>query len=435
MSPASALVIGHWSLVIPFAKLHRKSGTPIIMSTNSAFPKPRVLSVAQLTQRIETALAESCSGVWVNGEISEVTRHGSGHVYLTLKDETAQIRGVIWRTTALRLPFKLREGQHVLCGGDVEVYPPRGSYQLIIRVVEPLGLGAQQLALQQLKQKLAAEGLFDPRHKKPLPVFPRRIAFVTSPTGAAVRDFLQVASRRWRGIQLLVIPAKVQGDGAVQEIVRGIRAAHRLKQPPDVLVVGRGGGSVEDLWCFNDEKVVRALFAATIPTVSAVGHEIDVTLADLVADVRALTPSEAAERIVPAVDDIKAGLSKMQQRLAGALRLQASAARRCLEQLATRRVLRRPFELIKDRVQLLDELSERVRRAAKRQLEHARRQTTSVAAHLESLSPLGVLARGYSVTMREGTGEVVRDASSVTSGELLRTRLEKGEVVSRVVVG
>lgn len=398
----------------------------------AASPKPRVFTVAQLTRRIESVLAESCSGIWVSGEISEVTRHGSGHLYLCLKDETAQIRGVIWRTTASRLPFKLQEGQHVLCGGDVEVYSPRGSYQLIIRVIEPLGLGAQQLALQQLKQKLAAEGLFDPRHKQPLPAFPRRIAFVTSPSGAAVRDFLQVASRRWRGIQLLVIPAKVQGDGAAEEIVRGIRAAHGLRQPPDVLVIGRGGGSVDDLGCFNDEKVVRAIFASTIPTVSAVGHEIDVTLADLVADVRALTPSEAAERIVPAVDEIKQGLLKLRQRLTGALRSQATNARRCLEQLAGRRVLRRPFELIKDRTQLLDELSERARRAACRQLEHARRQTASLAAHLESLSPLGVLARGYSVTLREN-GEVLRDASSVAAGDLLRTKLERGEVTSQVI--
>jgi exodeoxyribonuclease VII large subunit len=392
-----------------------------------------VLSIAQLTRQIQSALAETCSGVWVSGEISEVTRHGSGHIYLTLKDESAQIRGVIWRTTAARLPFQVREGQHVLCGGDVEVYPPRGSYQLIIRLIEPLGLGAQQLALQQLKQKLAAEGLFDPRRKKPLPVFPRRIAFVTSPSGAAVRDFLQVASRRWRGIQLLVIPAKVQGDGAAQEIVRGIRAAHRLPRPPDVLVVGRGGGSVEDLGCFNDEKVVRAIFASTIPVVSAVGHEIDVTLADLVADVRALTPSEAAERIVPAVAELKQGLTKLAQRLGGALRTQAASARDRLLALAARPVLRRPFDLIHDRAQQLDELTDRARRAVWRRMEQARRQTASLTNHLESLSPLGVLARGYSVTMREQTGEVARDAALLTAGELLRTRLEQGEIISRVV--
>jgi exodeoxyribonuclease VII large subunit len=394
--------------------------------------QPRVLTIAQLTRRLQNTLQEYFSGVWVSGELSEVTRHSSGHIYLTLKDESAQIRGVVWRTTAQRLPFQLREGQHVICAGDVEVYPPRGSYQLIIQVIEPVGLGAQQLALQQLKQKLHAEGLFDPRHKKPLPVFPRRIAFVTSPSGAAVRDFLQVASRRWRGIQLLVIPAKVQGDGAAEEIVRGIRAAHRLPQPPDVLVVGRGGGSVEDLWCFNDERLVRAIHAATIPVVSAVGHEVDVTLSDLVADVRALTPSEAAERIVPAVDEIKLGLSKLRQRLSSALRSQAATARQKLESLGSRRVLRRPFELVQQRSVQLDELTDRARRAIWRRFEQLRRQTASHAAHLESLSPLGVLARGYSVTMREN-GEVVRNSESLSIGELLKTRLERGEVVSKVV--
>jgi exodeoxyribonuclease VII large subunit len=424
-----SLVLGH--LAIPIVSCTTVANRHLIMPVNSSAPKPRIFSVAQLTRRIQDSLAETCSGVWVSGEISELTRHGSGHLYLTLKDESAQIRGVVWRSTAIRLPFQLREGQHVICGGDVEVYPPRGSYQLVIRLIEPVGLGAQQLALQQLKQKLAAEGLFDPRRKKPLPVFPRRIAFVTSPSGAAVRDFLQVASRRWRGIQLLVIPAKVQGDGAAEEIVRGIRAAHRLKQPPDVLVVGRGGGSVEDLWCFNDEKVVRAIHAATIPVVSAVGHEIDITLADLVADVRALTPSEAAERIVPAVDELKVGLGKLGQRLTTALRSQATSARHRLESLAARRVLRRPFELIQQRSLQLDELSDRARRAMWRHWEQSRRQTASLTAHLESLSPLGVLARGYSVTMREN-GEVVREAASLATGELLRTQLASGEFTSRV---
>jgi len=398
-----------------------------------AVPQPRILTVAQLTRQLQGTLAEYFSGVLVGGELSEVSKHSSGHIYLALKDRdtAAQIRGVIWRTTAIRLPFEPREGQHVICAGDIEVYPPRGSYQLIIRVIEPVGLGARQLALQQLKQKLAAEGLFDPRRKKPLPVFPRRIAIVTSPSGAAVRDFLQVASRRWRGIQVLVIPAKVQGDGAAEEIVWGIAAAHRLRKPPDVLVVGRGGGSVEDLWCFNDERVVRAIANAKIPTVSAVGHEIDVTLADLAADVRALTPSEAAERIVPSVDELKAGLGKLGQRMTSALRSQAVNARHRLEALAKSRVLRRPFELIQDHSQQLDDLSDRARRAIWRHLEQSRRHTASLAAHLESLSPLGVLARGYSVTMRE-SGEVVRDASLLNPGDLLRTRLERGEVVSRV---
>jgi exodeoxyribonuclease VII large subunit len=400
---------------------------------NSNVPKPRVWSVAQLTDGIKETLADSFSGVWVSGELCEVSRPGSGHVYLSLKDETAQIRGVVWRSTASRLTFEPREGQQVVCCGDVDVYPPRGSYQLIIRHMEPLGLGALQLAFRQLRERLAAEGLFDPRWKKTLPAFPRKIAFVTSPTGAAVRDFLQVASRRWRGIQLLVIPARVQGEGAAEEIVRGIEAAHRLPEPPDVIVVGRGGGSIEDLWCFNEEKVVRAIFAAQIPVVSAIGHEIDITLADLVADVRALTPSEAAERIVPSVDDLRAGLRNYGQRLAQALRARALAARQRLDAFASRRVFRRPFELVQHRTQRLDDLAERARRAMRLQLDQREQRTGALAAQLESLSPLAVLARGYSVTLRADSAVVARDASELSPGDLLRTRLERGEVLSRVV--
>lgn len=396
------------------------------------FYKPRIWSVGQLTQEIQASLAESFAGIWVGGELCEVTRHGSGHIYLSLKDESAQIRGVIWRSTAVRLDFEPREGQKVICCGDVDVYPPRGTYQLIIRQMEPLGLGALQLKFQQLKARLTAEGLFEPHHKKLLPVLPRRIAFVTSPSGAAVRDFLQVASRRWRGIQLLVIPAKVQGDGAADDIVRGIEAAHQLPDPPDVLVVGRGGGSPEDLWCFNDEKVVRAIFAAEIPVVSAVGHEVDVTLADLAADVRALTPSEAAERIVPSVDELRMGLAKIGQRLGSALRTRAATARQRVESLANRRVFRRPFDLVRDRAQRADELSQRLARSARQRAAHARSHLAALTARLESLSPLAVLSRGYSVTVRADTGEVVRDSSSLAPGDLLRTRLEHGQVISRV---
>ncbi len=252
------------------------------------------LSVSQLTLLIKESLETEFPAVWVSGEVSDVAKPQSGHVYLTLKDKQAQIRGIIWRTVAARLKFDLRDGQEVVCRGGLDVYPPRGVYQLIIRQIEPLGVGALQLALRQLHQRLAAEGLFDPSHKQPLPRFPQRVAFVTSPTGAAIRDFLEVARRRWSGVQVLVIPAKVQGAGAAADIVRGIETANRLADPPDVLVVGRGGGSLEDLWCFNEEPVVRAIYASRIPVVSAVGHEIDVTLSDLVADVRALTPSEAA---------------------------------------------------------------------------------------------------------------------------------------------
>jgi exodeoxyribonuclease VII large subunit len=270
--------------------------------TSTITAAPQTLTVSELTARIKDMLEGSFPAVWVSGEISNFSRPQSGHCYFTLKDDIAQIRAVMWRGTALKLKFAMSDGLEVLCRGHLDVYAPRGSYQLVVDELEPKGVGALELALRKLREKLSAEGLFDPARKRPLPVFPKRIAFVTSPTGAAVRDFLEVLRRRWRGVEVLIIPARVQGDGSVTEIVAGIRAANRLKPAPDVLIVGRGGGSLEDLWSFNEEAVVRAIAASRIPTVSAVGHEIDVTLADLVADVRALTPSEAAERVVPASD-------------------------------------------------------------------------------------------------------------------------------------
>lgn len=390
------------------------------------------LSVSQLTVLIKQSLEAEFTSVWVSGELSDVSRPQSGHIYLTLKDEGAQLRGVIWRTVASRLSFDLQDGQQVVCRGDIDVYPPRGGYQLIIRQVEPLGIGALQLALRKLHQRLAAEGLFDPGRKRRLPRFPRGIAFVTSPTGAAVRDFLEVLRRRWRGVQVLIIPAKVQGEGAAQDLVRGIRLANALTAPPDVLVVGRGGGSLEDLWCFNEEPVVRAIHASRIPVVSAVGHEIDVTLSDLVADVRALTPSEAASLVVPAADEVRAGLDGMRARLAAALRGRAADARSRLDALAQHRAFRRPFDRIHDLARQLDELELRAKRAFTHRLTRHRDRLASLTARLESLSPLGVLARGYSLTQQTATGGVVTDAASLVVGDMLTSRFGRGQAVSQV---
>ncbi len=279
---------------------------------------------------------------------------------------------------------------------------------------------------------MTAEGLFEPARKRPLPKFPRRIAFVTSPTGAAIRDFLEVLRRRWRGVDVLIVPVRVQGEGAAAEIAAGIALVNRLADPVDVLVVGRGGGSLEDLWAFNEEIVVRAIHSSRMPVVSAVGHEIDVTLADLVADVRALTPSEAAERVVPASDEITAYLNRHEQRLAAALRGRAVAARGRLEALAGCRVFRRPMERVHEHQRQLDELGARSLRAVGRRLESARGLADGKAGRLESLSPLAVLGRGYSLTMRLGDGQLVRSAGQLAVGEQLRTRLAKGQVTSRV---
>lgn len=393
---------------------------------------PHVLTVGQLTSLIKDVLEGTFPAVWVSGELSDVSRPRSGHVYFTLKDADAQIRGVIWRNAASRIPFQLEDGAQVVCAGNLDVYPPRGSYQLVVREIEPRGVGALLLALRQLQQRLAAEGLFDPLHKKPLPKFPRRIAFVTSPTGAAIRDFLEVMRRRWRGVDVVVVPTRVQGEGAAGEIARAIAAANRVKPAPDVIVVGRGGGSVEDLWCFNDELVVRAIFASEIPVVSAVGHEIDVTLSDLVADVRALTPSEAAELVVPSRDDLQSLLVTYQQRLVSLLRSRAQSARLRLNGLAGSRVMRHPQDRIRELARRVDELELRANRAILTNQSKARDRIAHMAERLESLSPLAVLGRGYSVTQHASDGRLLTDAASVSAGELITTRLARGTLTSRI---
>lgn len=401
----------------------------------SLFPEEtpeKVLSVFDLTSQIKDLLEGNFQSVWVSGEISNFSRPQSGHCYLTLKDDRAQIRAVVWRTTASRLKFELEDGLEVICQGDVDVYAPRGSYQLVIRQIEPKGIGALELALRKLKEKLAAEGLFDAARKRPLPRFPRRIAFVTSPTGAAIRDFLEILRRRWRGADVLVAPVRVQGEGAAQEIAAAIAAVNRLSIPIDCLVVGRGGGSFEDLWAFNEEPVLRAIYASRIPVVSAVGHEIDVTLADLVADVRALTPSEAAELVVPAADELTQSLRTHQRRLLAALQRRALLSRSRLDQLAARRTFRKPFDVVHDAQRRLDELSTRSERALRQRLIAARRHADAMAGRLESLSPLGVLGRGYSLTQRLDDGRLVRDAAELTVGESISTRFGHGRAVSRV---
>jgi exodeoxyribonuclease VII large subunit len=403
--------------------------------TNVLSATEPVLSVSQLTLFLKELVEAAFPSVWVAGEISNFSRPQSGHCYLTLKDDQAQIKAVIWRTAAGRLRFQPHDGLEVICRGHIDLYPPRGQYQLVIEEIQPRGIGALELALRKLREKLAAEGLFDPARKRSLPAFPRRIAFVTSPTGAAVRDFLQVLERRCRGASVLVIPAKVQGDGAAAEIAAGIATANRLASTDhavDLLVVGRGGGSLEDLWAFNEEIVVRAIAASRLPVVSAVGHEIDVTLADLAADVRALTPSEAAERIVPAADEVQAALAVREQRLSRALRRRATDARRRLEQVAAHRVFRRPFERVMNLARDLDLLAGRLGRSIGQRVAAARQLVAAIAAQLESLSPLAILGRGYSLTMRIADGRLVDDAALLSAGDELRTRFARGEAISEV---
>lgn len=394
--------------------------------------QPHVLSVSQLTAAIAGLLEGSFPEVWVSGEISNFSRPQSGHCYFTLKDAEAQIRAVIWRSAAARVKFDLADGLEVVCRGGIDVYPPRGSYQLVVERVEPLGLGALELALRQLQARLAAEGLFDPARKRPLPRFPRRVAVVTSPTGAAIRDFLEVLRRRWGGVDVWVVPTRVQGEGAALEVAAAIARVNSLAQPPDCLVVARGGGSLEDLWTFNEEPVVRAIAGSRVPVVSAVGHEIDVTLADLAADVRALTPSEAAELVAPDADELRQSLAHSRRRLVAALRGRVALARGRLEALSARRSFRKPHERLQQWAQRLDELGARGTRALARRLETARGRADRLAGQLHSLSPLGVLARGYSLTTRADDGSLVRRAAELQPGDLLRTRFHQGIATSRV---
>jgi exodeoxyribonuclease VII large subunit len=393
--------------------------------------QPHPVSVSALTGRIKGILEQSFPAIWVEGEVSGLSRPRSGHLYFTLKDDHAQIRGVIWRTTAMRMTFELKEGQAILCLGDVEVYGARGSYQLLVRKVQPQGLGALQLAFQQLQAKLNAEGLFAAERKRQLPQYPRRVGLVTSPSGAAVRDFLKAARNRWRGVEIIVIPAQVQGVGAAQSIVDAVRAAHRLRPKLDVLVLTRGGGSLEDLWAFNEEPVVRAVASSMIPTVSAVGHEIDVTLCDLAADVRALTPTDGATRVLPDSKLLTQSVFDSRRRLDRCLRSSIAARRSRLDSLGSRPGLRKPHEVVYSRYRRLDEIDGRARRAIFAKLGLGRARLATAAAALSALSPLDVLTRGYSVTLDEA-GRTIDDASKVKEGDTIRTKLHHGEIESIV---
>jgi exodeoxyribonuclease VII large subunit len=416
--------------VAPVVSPPKAKPAPPATTASAALPQPVVLSVTQLTAAIKGTLQTSFSSIRVRGEVTGAKLHSSGHLYFTLKDEGSQIPAVMFRSAVQRLKFKVEAGQFV-CEGDLDVHLPHGKYQLIVQRIEPDGLGAQELALRQLKARLEAEGLFRTDRKRKLPTSPRRIGFVTSPSGAVIHDFAKVIRRRFRGVHLLVIPAKVQGPGAAAEIARGIELANRLQPALDVLIVGRGGGSAEDLSAFNEEAVVRAIHASRVPVVSAVGHETDTTLADYVADVRAATPTEAAEKVVPSAADLREQLAACSRRMKSSLVAQLTSARRHLELLAHRRVLTHPLDRLHDRARTLDDLSNRIEQAIRRQARRSRETLIASAARLESLSPLRVLSRGYSVTQRLD-GRVIRDASELTTGEQISTRLAQGEVISRV---
>ena len=396
---------------------------------NTAPAKP--VSVSELTEHIKAILEGTFPSICVEGEISDLTRPRSGHLYFTLKDEHAQIRGVIWRSTAARMKTQIKEGQSVLCFGDVEVYGARGTYSLVVRKVQTQGLGPLQQAFLELKQKLNAEGLFAAERKQPIPRFPKRLGVVTSPSGAAIRDFLKAAAQRWPGVEILIIPTLVQGQGAAESIAQAIQSAQRITPKLDTLVVTRGGGSLEDLWCFNEEQVIRAVAHCDIPTISAVGHEVDITLCDLAADVRALTPTDGATCALPDRNMVVNTLSDLQARLHRSARNGITSRKNRLHAIQTRSILKRPHELVQRRFRQLDELDARARKAIFARVALNKAKIGKAAATLSALSPLNVLARGYSVTL-DADDQTIQDPNQVKVGDNIRSRVEGGDIESIV---
>jgi exodeoxyribonuclease VII large subunit len=446
-----------------------------------AEPARVVLTVSELTARVRRMLEQQVGSVAVTGEMSNLRAQSSGHVYFTLKDAGAQLSCVLWRSTVVRDRDLLRDGQKIVVQGDLTVYEPRGQYQLVVRSIELQGVGTLQLAFERLKQKLNAEGLFATERKRRLPRFPRRIGLVTSPTGAAIRDVWHVIKRRDSSLGIVLAACRVQGEGAAAEIAEALGRLNVWSQQAgagntlDLILVTRGGGSLEDLWAFNEECVARAVFESALPVVSAVGHEIDFTICDFVADLRAATPSAAAELITESVFAIRPWLGELPDRLGQLAGRRVELAVAALGQLSQRLGYRHPRRIMNDRLQYLDDLmvdlGRRVRSGWKRRDErcrnaglrlqsarpsrrigqYAERAASNMArmrmaaggglrvlgnrlataeARLRLLSPMQVLDRGYSMTMDAGTGQLLRAADQIRAGQRLRTRLQRGTVES-----
>ena len=447
------------------------------MRYNRAMPaaNTEIWTVSQVTRRVKSLVEEHLGSLWLSGEISNWKIAASGHAYFTLKDENSQIDAVMFKGNLRKVRFDLENGLEVLAHGRLTVYERRGNYQIVLDEMEPRGVGALQLAFEQLKKKLDAEGLFDEARKKPLPMLPRRIGVVTSPTGAAIRDILNVLERRFAGVHVLIYPARVQGKVAATEIVAGIRALDA--RGVDVMIVGRGGGSLEDLWPFNEEPVVRAVFEARTPVISAVGHEVDVALTDFAADLRAPTPSAAAELVVRERQALIDRVRQERRRLEGALRQTLERLRYRLSAASRSFLLQRPEELLRQPRQACDELCmrlegamgdavrqarqrvdgasrtlallspanqlrqarerlaatrERAARAARGMTERLRARLRPAAAQLNALSPLAILSRGYALAWKEPENTLIRKAADVSEGDAVRIQVGRGALGATV---
>jgi exodeoxyribonuclease VII large subunit len=392
------------------------------------------ITVTEFSNRIKRHLEPAFDNVAVTGELGNYRGpHHSGHVYCNLKDQGAQVRLIIWRSTFERLQFKLTDGLEITVIGKLDVYARRGEYSLVANAIQPKGVGSLQLAFQQMYERLEHEGLFDPAHKQPMPLYPQRIAVITSPTGAAVRDIITTARRRNRLVEVLLYPAKVQGEGSAESVARAIRRINALNAGlrVDVLIVGRGGGSLEDLWAFNEEPVARAIYESKIPVVSAVGHEVDTTIADMVADLRAPTPTAAAELVVPELAGMIEQVEDQRVRLFRGLRHTTEIWRQRLESLGHRLSGLGPLNQIRRENQRLDYMLERLQNAMRQRVGGGNNTVKGLAARLDALSPLRVLERGYSIT-RDAEGRVIRSVSDVADGDEITTRLAEGEIKSKV---
>ena len=438
----------------------------------------RIFTVTELTLLLKQEVEESFLDVWVEGEISNLRIPSSGHIYLTLKDQASQLKTVIFRSSGRNLKFQPRDGQQILCRGHLTVYEPRGEYQFVVDYLEPKGIGALQLAFEQLKERLKAEGLFDEQRKKPLPVLPKRIGVITSPTGAVLQDMLMILNRRFPNLSILIYPVLVQGEGAADEIIRAIEELNSVLDTQlhlDVLILARGGGSLEDLWAFNEERVARAIAYSRIPVISAIGHETDYTISDFVADLRAPTPSAAAELVVRPKQEFIGWAQSLSDRMGHAMGVYLEAQHaRCREM---QRVLPHPRKRLEAAFLRLDEwgwrsgqalsrlfrekrgnLQERIQRLESLRpdvrfkhrsilLEGLRRRLIQgmnlaiearslvlarVVGRVDSLSPLAVLARGYCIARKPPLFEVIREAKQMIKGERLNLRLHKGELICQV---
>ena len=402
-----------------------------LFSNNAGESETRPLSVSELTGQIKSLLEEEIESRWVLGEISHYTHHGSGHRYFTLKDEHCQMSAVMFKWQSRGLSFEPETGMQVLVYGYVSVYEPRGAYQFYAARIQPAGVGELALAFEKLKNRLVAEGLFDQERKRPLPAFPRRVGVVTSSTGAAIRDVAHVMQRRAPGIQIVLAPARVQGHGAAEEIALGIDNLNRYGDV-DIIIVGRGGGSPEDLWCFNKEIVARAIYASSIPIISAVGHEVDYSISDYVADYRAPTPSAAAEIVAQEHGKLSERVVELRQRLITSIHGHIDRRSEAQRHLDPRRVLLRARDRIDQNAQYLDEQRKTLVTAFDWYTSRRSEEFKNALTRLDDLSPLRGLARGFSLVERRESGELVKRADQLAPGDLVKVRFQHGNATCSV---